>query len=115
MNEFAVARRMFMKFTGNVYFVQCENDGPIKIGYTADVKSRLRQLQTSNHEKLILLCWYPSDAQHEKEWHSAFHKIKIRGEWFHPYPKLLREIKLQIELNEKQKIRGEFGVEVTLE
>jgi hypothetical protein len=101
MNEHAVARTMFCEMTGYVYFVQMDRIGPIKIGFSRDIGKRLVSLQTSNAYPLRLLCCYPSNESHEKEWHSAFHNMRLEGEWFLPHPKLLREIDGQIQINNR--------------
>ena len=101
MNNHGVAREMFCEMTGYVYFVQVDRIGPIKIGFSKDVGNRLISLQTSNAYPLRLLCCYPSNETHEKEWHSAFHDMRLEGEWFLPHPLLLREINDQIGINIK--------------
>lgn len=70
---------------GYVYFVQCgEDDGPIKIGSTADVDKRLSQLQVGCPFDLTLLASIlVEDAEEvERELHARFRSFHIRGEWF---------------------------------
>ena len=57
-----------------------------KIGYTIDVKNRLKSLQTANPHELELICIYvsPSAAYIEKELHKKYSESRIRenNEWF---------------------------------
>ena len=73
-----------------VYFITDSNY--IKIGYTKnDVKKRLKQLQTSNPNKLFLLGYIEGDKEIEKKLHKKFYASIIRhnGEWFSPTQDLL--------------------------
>lgn len=65
-----------------VYFIS--SDDKIKIGYTKNIKRRLKQLQTSNSSQLILLGYIEGDKNVEKQLHKRFAQYRIRenGEWF---------------------------------
>lgn len=65
-----------------IYFIQCGENGPIKIGMSDDPYKRLEQLQTAHHEKLTLL-WTTINYS-EQELHDVFNADRIRGEWFKP-------------------------------
>lgn len=54
----------------------------MKIGYSKDPVSRLRNLQTSNPLKLKLIGLLPGSFSSEKEFHLLFKKFKTNGEWF---------------------------------
>ena len=61
------------------YFILCGDF--IKIGFSNNIKKRMGQLQGGNPFKLYLIGviynkWY------ERELHSIFKHLKIRGEWF---------------------------------
>lgn len=77
-----------------IYFIQCGNSGPIKIGFTTDggLRKRLRSLQIGNHELLRVLKTVCGDHAEERALHSRFASSRIRGEWFHPTDELLRHI-----------------------
>ena len=77
-----------MKF---VYFIQCGDDGPIKIGVASDLDKRLAGLQTANHQELFLLGFIPTaDAEEMEEFlHVQFDEARVRGEWFEPSRRLL--------------------------
>lgn len=66
----------------SVYFVQAGKDGPVKIGYAGNVKSRLEQLQCHNAEKLRVLSVIRGSKAVETDLHRKFHAYHIRGEWF---------------------------------
>lgn len=65
-----------------IYFIQEGNKGPVKIGYAIDPKARLKQLQTGNSEKLLILKVIPGDEQRESKIHGSLEQFRKRGEWF---------------------------------
>lgn len=78
----------------SVYFVQQitpAGDGPIKIGVSADVQKRLRQLRTGVPHDLALLATMQGDDTTEYGFHVRFaaDRISPRAEWFRPSPELL--------------------------
>jgi len=79
-----------------IYFIQQGKDGPIKIGITDDLKSRVSSLQTANPYKLHLLYsekLQPGLAEKEEaHLHWVFKGIRLRGEWFRPMPFLIKRI-----------------------
>jgi hypothetical protein len=76
-----------------VYFIQQEDKGPIKIGLTEDILSRLVDLQVGNPHDLYLRAFI-RDAGHEIEvaLHKLFSADRIRGEWFGPSRELRKLI-----------------------
>jgi hypothetical protein len=67
---------------GFVYFVQAGQDGPIKIGFAANVGARLSELQTASPEPLTVLATIEGTLQTEAEVHRYFQAYRLRGEWF---------------------------------
>ena len=71
-----------------VYFIQIDEDGPIKIGRTSDVEKRMTSLQTAHHRRLrVVHLETPGKGQSlklEKQFHADFSDHRIRGEWFRP-------------------------------
>lgn len=65
----------------SVYFIQCGERGPIKIGQTINIRARLGYLQSALHEPLIVRGIL--DDVTEYEMHRKFERLHIRGEWFH--------------------------------
>jgi len=70
------------------YFIQSENGGPIKIGYTRqDPNQRLKDLQTGSPVKLKLLGAIKGNK--EAMLHHKFIEERSHGEWFEPSTKLV--------------------------
>lgn len=76
-----------------IYFIQGKSGGPIKIGITKDISSRLKSLQTGHPDELVLLAELPGSAEVEIAVHQMFSDCRLRGEWFTPTDKLLVFIK----------------------
>jgi hypothetical protein len=87
-NEFLYRQR----YPGFVYFIQGETGGPIKIGYSDDVKKRLKGLQTGHPDNLKILFAFPGNIDDEKSMHSKFEKHRLRGEWFKPVDEIFSTI-----------------------
>jgi len=68
-----------------VYFVQAAS-GPIKIGATVDIGTRILELQVSQWERLSLLGIFHAK---ERDVHDQFAHLRLRGEWFRPEQDLL--------------------------
>jgi len=75
---------------GFVYFIKMEETREIKIGFTVkNPKERLKDLQTGNSNKLILLGYIDGTKQDEYNLHQEFsEERKSIGEWFKPSPRL---------------------------
>lgn len=81
------------KKTGFVYFIQKSNiEGPVKIGYSVNPESRLKQLQTSHDENLYLLKSIPGNSSLEKQYHGKYQESRINGEWFKSTEELMVDI-----------------------
>jgi len=81
------------RFPGFIYFIQGESGGPIKIGYTTDVQSRIRTLQTGYPDTLKLLLAIPGNFNNEQTLHFELKEYRVQGEWFKPVPVVLDKIK----------------------
>ena len=81
---------------GIIYFIQMGESGPIKIGATTSIESRLSGLQTGNPEKLRVLLTMDTVKMKESEanLHSRFRYQRLEGEWFKPDDFLLESIKI---------------------
>ena len=66
---------------GLVYFIQFADR--IKIGFTTDLPTRMRQLP---HDKILALI--PGAVSTERQLHRKFDAIRITGEWFANDPRL---------------------------
>lgn len=82
---------------GYVYFIQCGDGGPIKIGYSKyeSAENRLTTAQVYNPFLLKLLCVMPGGRRKEVELHQQFSKFQILGEWFSSNKELLKIINSQ--------------------
>lgn len=78
-----------------IYFVQSNNSGPIKIGYTKNkysVHKRLGSIQVGSSEPLKLLGLINGSRKDEQLLHKKFHVYQLHGEWFQPSKTLLNFI-----------------------
>ncbi len=76
---------------GIVYFIQAKS-GPVKIGFTYDLRKRFRILQTHNHEELTVIAAFLADYSLEVRLLWMFRDLQIRGEWHRNDERLHREI-----------------------
>jgi hypothetical protein len=67
-----------------IYFIQDTVTRAIKIGYSTNPQKRLKHLQNSNQNKLVLLYAMHGELEHEAELLQRFDKFKLEGEWFKP-------------------------------
>lgn len=81
------------EYPGFVYFIQGKSGGPIKIGYTTDLESRLKTLQTGFPDTLTILCSVHGKTNDETLYHQKFEKLWVRGEWYRPEEPLLSYIR----------------------
>jgi len=77
-----------------IYFIQENDTGNIKIGYTASkcADSRLKALQTGNPERLTVLATFQGDERAERWMHAEFSQFRVAGEWFRPAAPLIKFI-----------------------
>src|SRR5262245_6686984 len=65
-----------------IYFIQDTVTRAIKIGYSTYPQKRLRHLQNSNQNKLVLLHAMHGELEHEAELLERFNTFQLEGEWF---------------------------------
>lgn len=77
-----------------VYFIcsPSQPGSPIKIGFTTDLKKRLKSLQTGSPNKLEVLAVVAACVTQERAYHERFAAHRLNGEWFDPHPDILAEI-----------------------
>lgn len=75
-----------------VYFIQAEHGGPVKIGTAAAPERRLAELQCGNPDALVLRATIDGDELTERDLHDRYAEHHIRGEWFWPSVDLEREV-----------------------
>lgn len=77
-----------------VYFIQQENGGPIKIGYTKNnIQGRLSVIQAHSPFNFKLIYSMEGTSKTETAIHKEFESDRIKNEWFNPSPRLLEFIK----------------------
>jgi len=73
-----------------IYFAQAIDGGPVKIGYSADVMARARQLESHYGRPLAILATMKGDRPEEAELHARFAHLRLgRTEQFRPAPDLM--------------------------
>lgn len=72
-----------------IYFVQRGDDGPVKIGFTNDIRKRLRGLQTGHDARLFLRRAFDGSEMDERKLHARFAGSRLQGEWFAPTTDIL--------------------------
>lgn len=76
-----------------IYFLQPTDGGPIKIGYSADVDARHRQLEAHYGKPLSLLAMVDGDRRTEAEIHRRFAAHRLgKTEQFKPAREILEFI-----------------------
>lgn len=75
-----------------VYFIECGENGPIKIGHAVHPMARLENLQIGCPYELRLIRTLAGGRYREFRIHTKFKAIRIRGEWFQRTPELLQWI-----------------------
>ena len=71
-----------------IYLVNESNSSKYKIGYTKNIETRLKTLQTSNAEKLEVIKLFPVDTKPktiETYIHKGLSEYRRNGEWFEFY------------------------------
>ena len=64
-----------------IYFIQDET-GPIKIGFSKNVKQRIYSYTTHNPRKIKVLAIIHGTKLEEKRLHNLFRNFCIRNEWY---------------------------------
>lgn len=72
-----------------IYFVQGEDGGRIKIGFTTNLAERLSALGTGTGTKLVVLGVRDGDRSDEVALHRRFAAHRTIGEWFEPASDIL--------------------------
>ncbi len=72
-----------------IYFIQEENNGLVKIGYSKNPKNRKNSLQIDCSRKLEIIKIIEGDYKRENYIHHICSRFNVRGEWYRPHPELL--------------------------
>lgn len=77
----------------SVYAIGNIDEGYVKIGYTTDVDSRIKQIQTGCPFKIeVIEIWHGLTRKDEKTLHKAYDRYRTNGEWFEIKGALKREL-----------------------
>ncbi len=76
---------------GLCYFIGGD-EGPVKIGFTVDLKGRLSNLRTASPVWLEVLAVRHGGEAREAVYHEQFAADRLHGEWFARTPAILAEI-----------------------
>ncbi len=79
-----------------VYFILNKRRSVVKVGRSSNPYKRLRALQTSNADPLMLLCAIEGPPQLEKTLHGIFDSYRLSGEWFRYDGELKEYVELQL-------------------
>lgn len=66
----------------DLYVIQSDNTGMIKIGRSINPEKRLKQLQTGNPNRLKLIASFKGLGWREKLLHERLKNWSAEGEWF---------------------------------
>lgn len=80
-------RRRQRESQGLVYIAGAGPD-TVKIGFTTNVRSRLKGLSTGSPTEIEVLAVFPGTMADERELHQRFAKDHLRGEWFRLSPEI---------------------------
>jgi hypothetical protein len=67
--------------------------GLYKIGFSGNLRKRLRQIETASGSKVQLISSVAGDEKLESQLHRLFEDSRQVGEWFDPTPEILTEFK----------------------
>lgn len=68
--------------TAGIYFIQQGEAGPIKIGWSRNVRTRIATFQTASPYPLRLLLVLAGEERDERRLHDWFSRERLNGEWF---------------------------------
>lgn len=72
-----------------VYMIQAGKDGPVKIGWSANVLKRHLAIQPTLPVETIVIRLIDSDRWVEHWLHQKFTHVRLLGEWFNFLPEML--------------------------
>lgn len=84
------------KWTSCVYFIYCEKENLVKIGFTRYLERRFNNLKTMSPSKIVLLGSIEGTKLTEEKLHAKFNKSRAHGEWFRLTKSLSRYLREKI-------------------
>ena len=73
-----------------IYFAQSLYGGPVKIGTTHNLGSRLKSLNVASPQPLCYLATMPGWRKEEAALHARFAHAHVHSEWYRPLPDLMQ-------------------------
>lgn len=74
---------------GYVYIIGTSYKNPVKIGFSVNPWSRLKEITTNHHEKIEILLTIKGDKQLESSIHKALNVARVKNEWFQLNPTIV--------------------------
>ena len=70
----------------DLYLIQSDRSGSVKVGRSGNAEARLLELQTGSPHRLRLIAVFDGKGHLEKSIHRRLERwrLKADGEWFHP-------------------------------
>jgi endogenous inhibitor of DNA gyrase (YacG/DUF329 family) len=87
-----------------IYLIQAEDNELIKIGFSNNVKRRMKILSNSSPAKLKVLRVIKADSQYESFLHNMFREYRLHGEWFQPHSNIVKFVNDTKDICVKEKI-----------
>lgn len=83
----------------HLYLITNIERSRLKIGRSKNPEARLKQLQISSHEKLLILFVIDFSGDYEKDIHSEFKNLRLNSEWFFYDESIINKFKKLISQN----------------
>lgn len=78
-----------IEFGECLYFIQSGTGGPVKIGYTKQLATRLKAIHKMNGGSVRFLGALAGTLEDEKRFHEKYASDRLHGEWFRLSPEIL--------------------------
>lgn len=78
-----------IEFGECLYFIQSGTGGPVKIGYTKQLATRLKAIHKLNGGSVRFLGALAGTRDDEKRFHEKYGNDRLHGEWFRLSPEIL--------------------------
>lgn len=65
-----------------IYFIRCEPDGPVKIGWSDNVVQRAHQVKPHRSANMTIIRLVDAPKWAERWFHWRFNEQHLHGEWF---------------------------------
>jgi hypothetical protein len=77
---------------GYIYGIQAGDEPIVKVGWALDPDKRVKDFQTGNHQRLVVLARRPGSRAEEEALHkpdSIIAPFRVRGEWYQLCPEVM--------------------------